>query len=187
VPFLERASKGGADAWLAFGETRDAAEMVKSMKRIGYVPRLFFARSASGAKFIERVGQDAEYALAVIEYDVRFRTAGNEQFVKAFDAKWSALPGAAAAEGYAAGTVLAEALRRAGTANPDKLRATLAALVMPTVLGEFKAGAAGEQVAERSAIVQTQLGRAEIVWPPALQTAKPVLPYPPWSERKRLE
>ena len=171
----------------SFGEPRDAGEMVKSMKRLGYAPSVFFARSASGPKFIERVGQDAEYALAVIEYDPRFRTEGNERFVKAFEAKWSAPPGAAAAEGYAAGTVLAEALRRAGTANPDKLRATLAALVMPTVLGEFKVGAAGEQMAERSAIVQTRLGRAEIVWPPALQTAQPVLPYPQWSERKLLK
>ena len=43
------------------------------------------------------VGQDAEFTLAGVEYDVRFRTEGNERFVKAFEKKWSALPGASGA------------------------------------------------------------------------------------------
>jgi len=187
APIVARGRAVNADAWLAFGETRDAAEMVKSLKRLGYAPRLFFARRASGAKFIEMVGQDAEFALAAVEYDVRFRTAGNEQFVKAFDARWSAPPGPAGADGYAAATVLAEALRRAGSANQEKLRAALASLVVPTVLGEFRVAAGGEQSGSRVAVVQTLEGRAQIVWPAPLETAKPVLPYPQWGERKLLK
>jgi branched-chain amino acid transport system substrate-binding protein len=134
------------------------------------------------------VGQDAEFALGALEYDASFATPGNQKFVKAFTAKWSAPPDAAGAEGYAAASVLAEGLRRAGSADQNKLRAALAALSSATVLGEFKVDpATGEQIASRPALVQVLKGRAEIVGPPLLETAKPVLPYPQWSERRLLK
>ena len=188
APFVAQARAAQADGWIAFGEVRDAAEMIKSLKRAGYAPRLFFARGAASAKFIAIVGQDAEFALGALEYDARFATPGNEKFVKAFRAKWSAPPGPAAAEGYAAATVLAEGLRRAGTVDQQKLRAALGSLVTATVLGEFKVDpATGEQVATRPALTQVLKGRAEVVGPRGLEAAKRVLPYPQWSERKLLE
>ena len=177
-----------ADAWIAFGEVRDAAEMVKSFKRLGYAPRLFFARGAADPKFISLVGQDAEQVLGVVAYDPRFATPASEKFVKAFVAKWGARPGQAAAEGYAAAVVLAEGLRRAGSADQEKLRPALASLVTETALGEFKLDpATGEQTASAPALVQILKGRTEIVWPRALETAKRVVPYPQWSERRLLK
>ncbi len=188
APMVAKARAMQADAWIAFGEVRDAGEMVKSFKRLGYAPKLFFARSAAGAKFVSLLGQDAEFALGAAEYDARLATPANQTFVKAFTAKWSAAPGPAGAEGYAAATVLAEGLRRAGSADQDKLRAALRSLVTATVLGEFKVDpASGEQMATRPVLVQVLNGRAEVVWPQSLETAKQVLPYPQWSERKLLK
>lgn len=185
---VARARAEQADAWIAFGEPRDAAEMVKSFKRLKYAPQLFLARGTASPKFVEAVGQDAEFSLGTLEYDPRFTTPGNASFVKAFTAKWSAPPGAAAAEGYAAASVLAAGLRSAGSADPNKLRAALAALTTATVLGDFKVDpATGEQLATRPAVTQILKGRAEIVWPRALETARPVLPYPQWSERRLLK
>src|SRR3954462_3807052 len=184
---VARAKALNADAWLAFGETRDAAEMIKTLKRLKYAPRLFFARGGSGSKFIEAVGQDAEFVLAVTEYDPRFRTSGNEAFVKSFQAKWSTPPGPLAAEGYAAATVLAAALRRAGSADQEKVRAALASLEMQTVLGDFRTAPGGEQSAARTAVLKTLECRAQIVWPPSLEPAKLVSPYPQWNERTLLK
>jgi branched-chain amino acid transport system substrate-binding protein len=182
------AQAAGIQAWIAFGEVRDTAEMVKTLKRLGYAPRFFFAQKTYDRKLIPLIGQDAEFALGAVEYDPRFATPGNARFVKAYAAKWASPPGPSAAEGYAAATVLAEGLRRAGTADPEKLRATLASLVTGTVLGEFKVDpATGEQVAMTPVLTQILKGRPELVWPPSLQTAKRVLPYPPWSERRLLK
>ena len=50
-------------------------------------PRLFFARGAATASIVRAVGQDAEFALGVREYDARLATPANERFVKAFAAK----------------------------------------------------------------------------------------------------
>ncbi len=184
---VAKAQAAQADAWIAFGEVRDAVEMVKTFKRAGYAPRLFFARKATDPAFVAAVGQDAEFSLGAVEYDARLATAANAGFAKAFAAKWSSQPGPAAAEGYAAATVLAEAVRRASSFDQEKLRATLARFEIDTVLGRYKVDAAsGEQTGIRPAVAQIQRGRPEVVWPNALQTAQPLLPFPQWSERRLL-
>jgi branched-chain amino acid transport system substrate-binding protein len=185
-PQVAKARAAQIDAWIAFGEGRDAAEMVKSFRGLNYAPRLFFVRGASDPKFVSQVGQDAEYTLAAVDYDVRLRTQGNDAFVKAFKAKWGGLPGASAAEGYAAATVLGEALRRVGS-DAQKLREFLAVAEIPTVLGVYKVDSAtGEQTAMRPAIVQIIRGRREFVWP-TVGTERRALPYPQWSERRPLK
>ena len=185
--FASSINKGSADAWIVFGEPRDSADILRSLKKLAYAPRLLFARSAADPRFIRMVGQDAEFALATKEYDPKFRTFGNEQFAAAFEARWSAPPTFAAAQGHAAGTVLAEAVRRTKSLDQAKLRATLAEMETDTVLGGYKVDPeTGEQRAARPAVVQIQRGKPQVVWPEWLQSST-LQPYPPWSERKLLE
>src|SRR4029077_3063510 len=106
-------------------------------------------------------------------------TPGNEKFVRAYSAKWSAQPGPAAAEGYAAGTVAAPAVRRAGSVDQEKLRAALAALQTDTVLGGYKVNSSGEQTAARPALAQIRGGRVGVLAP-----GERPAPYPAWSERQ---
>ena len=176
--YVAKARIANAEAWIAFGGAADAADMVKTFKRLDYAPRLFFARGAADAKFITLVGQDAEFTLLSIEYDARFATPGNDKFVKAYAARWGTAPGPSAAEGYAAATVLAAAVRRAGSFDQEKLRAALAALETDTVLGRHKVNPAGEQVAARPTLAQVRGGKHGVL----TRGERPV-PYPQWSER----
>jgi branched-chain amino acid transport system substrate-binding protein len=128
------------------------------------------------------VGQDAEFTLTVIEYDARLASPGNEKFVKAYAAKWSAAPGPAAAEGYVAGTVAAAAVRRAGSLDQEKLREALAALEADTLFGRYKVNPAGEQVAARPALAQIRGGK-----PGVLARGERPVPYPAWNERQVLK
>lgn len=187
TPFVQRASAAGAQAWIAFGEVRDAADMVKTFKKQGYAPQLFFARRASEPAFVKALGQDAEFTLAEMEYDPRLKHPANVEFVKAFTAKWSATPGFAAAEGYVAASVLGEAVRRAGSLETANVRAALAALQMETPLGSYRVGANGQQLGIVPAVAQIQRGRVEVVWPFGLETALPLQPYPQWTDRRVLE
>jgi branched-chain amino acid transport system substrate-binding protein len=187
APQIETARAAGAEAWIAFGGLRDTADMVRSLKRLLYAPPLFFARSAADPKLISLVGQDAESSLGTTEYETRFPTPGNDRFVRAFRAKYSSTPGATSAHGFAAGMVLAEAVRRAGSLDQEKLRAVLAALETNTVLGGHKVDPeSGAQLAATAAVVQILKGRPEVLWPEWLQTAT-FEPYLPWAERKLLE
>ena len=187
APNIEKARDAQAEAWIAFGGLRDAADMVRSLKKVEYAPGLFFTRAAAHPGFIDLVGQDAEFTLGATEYEPRFPTPGNPEFVRAFRARWSAPPGAGAAHGFAAGTVLAEAVRRAGSLDQEKLRETLAALETNTVLGGYKVDPqSGAQVAATVAVVQIQKGKPAVLWPEWLQAATRE-PYPAWTERQYLE
>jgi branched-chain amino acid transport system substrate-binding protein len=184
---IEKARAAGAEAWIAFGGLRDTADMVRSLNKLDYAPPMFFARSAADPKLIPMIGQDAEFSLGATGYEARFATSGNEAFVRAFEARWAAPPGATAAHAYAAGTVLAEAVRRAGSLDQEKLRAMLAQLETDTVLGGYKVDPeTGAQLAAKPAVVQILAGKPEVVWPEWLQRATRK-PYPPWSERRLLE
>jgi branched-chain amino acid transport system substrate-binding protein len=186
APQVARARAAGAEAWIAFGLPQDAAEMVKSLRRLRFAPRLFIAQGAADPEFIRRVGQDAEDAVGITPYERTAATQGNARFVQAYAKKWSAEPGPLAAEGYAAAKVLEEAVRRAGTTEQEKLREVLAALETGTPLGAYKVERSGAQIAARPLLVQILRGRREIIWPEALATAK-WQPYPAWGARKQAE
>jgi branched-chain amino acid transport system substrate-binding protein len=186
TPQVAKARAAGAEAWIAFGLPQDAAGMVKSFRKQRYAPRLFVAQGASEADFIKRLGQDSEYAVGMIAYDRRARSRGNAEFAQAYTKKWSAEPGALAAEGYAAAKVLEEAVRRAASFDQEKLREALLALETETLLGAYKVDRAGAQLAAQPLLLQVQRGRREIVWPEALATAK-WQPYPAWDARKPLK
>ena len=183
---VAKARARDAQAWLAFGQPEDAAETVKFFKRIGYAPWLFLAQGAAEPRFLELVGRDAEFALGISPYEVRFTTRGNAAFVAAWRKRWSADPGAVAATTYAATLVLEEGVRKAGSVDAERLRAALAELDTETPIGRYRVGAGGIQTAAKPAVVQIAAGRREIVWPEALATAKWRLPYPRWDERKAL-
>ncbi len=183
---VARARAAGVEAWIAFGLPQDAAEMVKNLRKLGFAPRLFVAQGAADPEFIKRVGQDAELAVGISAYERRAATRGNAKFVQAYAKKWSAEPGHLAAEGYAAAKILEEAVRRAATTEPEKLRETLAALETETPLGAFKTERSGAQSAARPLLVQILKGRREIGWPAALATAK-LQPYLAWEARKSLK
>jgi branched-chain amino acid transport system substrate-binding protein len=173
---VAKARAAKAEAWIAFGDVRDAAEMVKTFKRLDYAPPLFFASGASHPRFIALLGQDAEFSLGVVDFDPRLGDAAARAFTKSFTARWTVPPQLAAAEGYTAGAVLAAAVRNAGNLDHERLRAALAELELPTVLGVYRvAPENGAQIGFKPAVVQIRRGRPE--------PGTPLLPYPQWNER----
>jgi branched-chain amino acid transport system substrate-binding protein len=186
LPLVARARAAGAEAWIAFGLPKDAVEMVKAFQKSGYAPRVFVAQGAAQPEFIARLGQAAEYSVGIAPYDPRARTQGNPGFVRAYAKKWSAEPGAIAAEGYAAAKLLEEAIRRAGSFDQEKLREALSLLETETPIGGYKVDASGAQLAARALLTQVQRGRREVIWPEAYATAR-WQPYPAWDARKPLQ
>lgn len=187
VPVLAAAAAAHVDCWIAFGEVRDAADTVIAMKRSGFAPRFFYLRSGTDPRFIERVGQDAEYTLGSVAYDSAWPTPYNDAFVKAYAARWGQPPDAAAAQGYAAATVLARAVELTGSLDQEKLRAALAKLQTGTVLGPYRVGAGGEQVGMKPAVAQILRGQATTMWPSELAGDAKPRPYLPWNERELLK
>ena len=173
-----------AEAWIAYGIAEDAAEAVKSFKRIGYAPWLFLAQGAAQPEFIRRVGQDAEFALGLSAYEPRLPTAANQAFLAAWRARWPGEPGVLAAHAYAGGLVLEDAARAAGSLQTAALREALLKVRTETPVGRYAVDGSGVQTGIRPVVVQILEGRREIVWPEPLATAKWRLPFPRWDERQ---
>ncbi len=175
APQVAKARAAQAEAWIAFGDVRDAAEMVKTFKRLNYAPQLFFGNAASHPRFIAFLGQDAEFSLGVVDFDPRLSEAASE-FARAYTARWKVPPQLTAAEGYVAATVLGAALRSAGTLDQESVRAALAELEVPTALGAYRvAPENGRQLGFKPVVVQIRNGRPDL--------GTPLLPYPQWNER----
>ncbi len=149
-PLVSKA-RAAAQGWIAFGEVRDAAAMIRSFRKLDYAPRFFFARSAADPRLIALVGQDAEFTLGIWEYDPGLETPGNEKFAAAFSARWSAPPSFAAAQGYAAATVLAAAVQRTGSLEQARLRATLREMEMANGSRRVQGRSADRRAARRAA------------------------------------
>lgn len=172
---VAKARAAKAQAWIAFGDVRDAAEMVKTFKRLDYAPPLFFAASASHPRFVALLGQDAEFSLGAVDFDAR-RNDAARAFAKAYAARFTVPPSLAAAEGYTAGLVLAAAVRNAGKLEQEAVRNALAELEISAPLGEYRVSPQnGAQLGFRPLVVQIRLGRPEF--------GAPLLPYPQWNER----
>lgn len=172
---VTKARAAKADAWIAFGDVRDAAEMVKTFKRLDYAPPLFFAASASHPRFIALLGQDAEFSLGAVDFDAR-RNDAARAFAKAYASRFTVPPSLAAAEGYTAGLVLAAAVRSAGSVAQEAVRGALAELELSTPLGDYRVSPeSGAQLGFKPLLVQIRMGRPEL--------GAPLLPYPQWNER----
>jgi branched-chain amino acid transport system substrate-binding protein len=175
---VAKARASGAEGWVAFGDVREAAEMVKTFKRMSYAPALFFARAAAHPRYIALLGQDAEWSLGAVDFDARVGESAGA-FAKAFAAKWTVPAGLVAAQGYTAGVVLGAAVRQVGTLDQEKLRGALAQLEVPTPLGTYKVSPQnGAQIGATPTLVQIRKGR--------LDAGEPLLPYPQWTERALL-
>jgi branched-chain amino acid transport system substrate-binding protein len=186
LSLVARARAADSEAWIAFGLMKDAVEMVKAFQKSGYAPRVFVSQGAAQPDFVPRLGQAAEFSVGIAAYDPRSRARGNAEFARAYEKRWAAVPGAVAAEGYAAAKLLEEAARRAGSFDQESLREALSALETETPLGAYRVNRSGAQLAAQPLLVQVQRGRREVVWPEAYATAR-WQPYPAWEGRKPLQ
>ncbi len=116
-----------------------AANLIIQIRQAGLDPKVkIIGPSTFGSLgFIKAGGKAVEGTYVVADYSPNNTTAANVAFVKAYQAKYKAVPDNWAGMGYALGTVAVQAVRNAGPA-PDrtKIRDALAKLnKVPVVLG----------------------------------------------------
>jgi len=88
---------------------------------------------------------------------------------------------------YNAGLVLCDALERAGTTDPKKLRDAIAAASLGEHLspgGPIEFDETGQNKNAMITLQQIQKRDIKVVLPEKYADAKPIYPIPPWSERK---
>jgi branched-chain amino acid transport system substrate-binding protein len=162
----------------------DAVAITRQMKELNVNPKMFgLTVGGDIPEFYDLLKQNAEYVYGSTQWDEALPYPGAKDFVATFTKKFKHEPSYHAAAGYAGCLIYAEAVKRAGTLDADKVREQLLKLETKTAFGEYKVDADGFQIAHKMVMLQWQDGKRVVVWPDDLASGKARYPTPEWNKR----
>ena len=162
----------------------DAVALTRQMKELNVNPKMFgLTVGGDLPEFYDLLKQNADYVYGSTQWDEALPYPGQKEFLAAYTKRFKHEPSYHAAAGYAGCLVYAEAVKRAGSLDSDKIRDELLKLKMRTAFGDYAVDADGFQLAHKMVMLQWQDGKRMIVWPDDLANAKARFPTPPWNQR----
>jgi branched-chain amino acid transport system substrate-binding protein len=167
----------GAPPSDAIAITRQMRELDVNVKMSGATP------GGSLPDYYKGLEKTAEFVYAGSYWEPGLSYPGNQDFVAAYQKEFTRDPSFYSAASYAGCQLFADAVKRSGSLDSDKLREALLKLKTQTVIGDFAVDEHGFQIGHRAVTIQWQDGRAGVVWPGEVATGKPRFPTPPWSQR----
>ena len=172
------AQRSGAQALLLSGHFNEAVQMRAALKRIGWSPAAYYATVGPAVPaYLDRLGKDAHGTFFTSLWEPRedLRLPGSAAFLHEYLAAYGEPPSYQAATAYAAGQILEQGVQRAGSTDRAAVRQALFVLDTRTIMGRYTVDRTGMQVKQHPLIVQWHGDRREIVWPPELRTAEPLV------------
>ncbi len=159
----------------------DSEGIVRAAKAQNINAKMFaFSIGPVEPEFGRGLGTAADGVFGTTLYFPTLHTAGNAEFVAGFKEKFERLPDYHAAVAYGSLKVLAEAVRKVGSLDQDKIRDALLSMSVDTVAGHFQLSPTGLQIGYTSYVLQWQHGHQELVWPADQASAAPELPHGAW-------
>jgi branched-chain amino acid transport system substrate-binding protein len=173
--------------------TPDAILSMKTYKELGFSPDMILANNAgfTDTDFIKTLGKDAEYVITreVWALDLASRNPLIKQVNDLFNSRYKINFTGNSSRSFTGLMVMADAINRAGSTEPEAIRAALAAtdmpgskLIMPWKGVKFDA--TGQNTLGQGILVQIIDGKYNTVWPFAMASREVVWPMPKWDQRK---
>jgi branched-chain amino acid transport system substrate-binding protein len=162
----------------------DAVAITRQMKELNVNPKMYGVTVGGDLpEFYDLLKGNAEYVYGATQWDDQLPYPGVKEFVASYKKEFGREPVYHSAAGYAGCVVYAEAVKRAGSLDSDKVREVLLKLELRTAFGDFKVDETGFQTAHKMVMLQWQEGKKMTVWPDELAVAKVRFPMPPWTQR----
>src|SRR5262249_13048259 len=124
-------------------------------------------------EFYQQLGKDAEFVYSSTSCDASLPNPGNPEFVAAYQQEFKRAPAVQSANSYAGCQIFAEAVRQAGTTEPEKLRNALLSLKTKSILGDFAVDQRGFQIGQKAVTIQWQDGKPAGGWARGLGASPP--------------
>ncbi|HAM49714.1 MAG TPA: ABC transporter substrate-binding protein [Nitrospiraceae bacterium] len=172
-----KAKASNAQIVIACGYSAIAVDMRLALKKIGWYPNAYFATSATALpSYYNRLKADADYSFSQSQWEhhSRLDLFGGEKFHEEFVKAYREEPSFQAAQAYAAGQILEQAIRKGGSLDRQQIRDVLSTMDASSIIGRYGVDATGMQIKHFNLIIQWQKGKKEIVWPEELRTAPPI-------------
>ncbi|HDM77567.1 MAG TPA: amino acid ABC transporter substrate-binding protein [Deltaproteobacteria bacterium] len=176
-----------AEVVLLAGHTEESLNFTQQAKELNVCPKMIsMTVGPSEADFRKSLGKDAEYIYGVASWSTQMNFKGylfkdTQEFVKLFKEKFNYDPDYHNASGIACVAVFKDAIERAGTLDPEKVRDAIAATSLDTIYGHVEFSPNG-QIKGTSVVLQILGGEVIQVYPNGVK--KPVYPVPCWKDRK---
>jgi branched-chain amino acid transport system substrate-binding protein len=181
---LTKIKATGADVIAAATYFDDAVALTRQMKELQVNPKMYGVTVGGDLpEFYDTLKGNAEYIYGATQWEHVLNYPGNKEFFEAYKAEFKHEPSYHSAAGYGGCLVYAEAVKRAGSLEPDKVREQLLKLELRTPFGEYKVDQDGFQLAHKMVTFQWQKEKKVIVWPDDLAQAKALFPTPAWNSR----
>ena len=162
----------------------DAVALTRQMKELNVNPKMYGVTVGGDLpEFYDVLKQNAEFIYGATQWEHTLPYPGNQEFFDAYKKEFNHEPSYHSAAGYAGCIIYAEAVKRAGSLDADRVREQLLKLETKTIFGEYKVDADGFQTAHKMVTFQWQGEKKITVWPDDLAQAKPRFPTPPWNQR----
>jgi branched-chain amino acid transport system substrate-binding protein len=192
---VQRLKASGADVLMPSSYTSDTFLLLKTAKELDYNPKLIVAQNAgfTDPTFISTMGKDAEGSITRSPYNsdlegrIPLLSKINAIFKKHSNGRDLSDVPARAFTGF---MTLLDALNRAGSTDPEKLRAALAATNIPPdqLIVPYKGvkfDATGQNELVRPILMQVQKGKYCTIYPFELAACE-VIKTPSWAEKAKL-
>lgn len=170
--------ESGAGAVIVTGYLDDTVLAREAFVKAGLGDVLFAASIGPAMnEFSERLGPlaDGAFGESMWEPNDRIVFPRSKKFIDDFRKLHGEPSSYHAAAAYAQGQLFADAVKKTGSLDREKVRDALSAGGFRSVLGLFQVKN-GFQIGHRPLVIQWQKGRKEIVWPDETATAQPVFP-----------
>ena len=122
---LTKLKASGADGAFVAAETQDGSIFVKQKAELGIQTKVFGVGSWATSDFIKLTGASSEGIYAAVPYASTMTSPRNTVFVDAYTQRYKEAPGKYSAAGYNVINILAQAIDRANSTDPEKLREAL--------------------------------------------------------------
>ncbi|WP_457280039.1 ABC transporter substrate-binding protein [Polaromonas sp. P5_D5] len=173
--------------------TADAILSIKTYKELGFSPDMILANNAgfTDTDFIRTLGKDADYIITreVWALDLANRNPLIKQVNDLFNSRYKINFTGNSSRTFTGLMVMADAINRAGSTEPEAIRKALAAtdmpgskLIMPWKGVKFDA--TGQNTLGQGILVQIIGGKYNTVWPFDMASREVTWPMPKWDQRK---
>jgi branched-chain amino acid transport system substrate-binding protein len=196
TPSVQILKAADADVFLPSSYTSDAMLFMRTAKELDFNPRLLVAQNAgyTDPTFVSTMGNDAEGVITRSPFNtdlaktIPLINEVNAAFKKHSDGRDLSDVPVRAFTGF---MVLADAINRAGSTDPEKIRKALTETNMPSdqlivPWKGIKFGPDGQNQLVRGILMQVQNGKYCTVYPFDLASCELVYPMPTWAEKAKM-
>jgi len=175
---IEHIVNSGADVVSMGGYYQPSIALTRQMMERAFNPKGYQFIEASDGVTKDALGANAEGIFGRSAWEASTDTPENKAFVAAYQKKYNRKPSYHSASAYAAGQLLAAAIKAKG-AKSEAIRDFIATSSVDTIMGSFKVNDKGQQTGYRYLTIQWQGGTQKIVGGNSKTAAE--WPKPAWK------